>query len=84
MLMYSNPNIFQHFHEVGEHWVYDRPLVKRLGRSPAITPPPTWELENLKTVIETDCDNMENNNENNKSNGLQSSQNLCKFDELSA
>jgi len=22
--------IFQHFHEEGEHWVYDRPLVKRL------------------------------------------------------
>ena len=22
----------QHFHEVGEHWVYDKPLVKRLGQ----------------------------------------------------
>lgn len=23
----------QYFHEVGEHWVYERPLLKRLGKT---------------------------------------------------
>ena len=25
--------MLQHFHEVGEHWVYDNSLQKRLGRA---------------------------------------------------
>ncbi|KAK3579132.1 hypothetical protein CHS0354_022152 [Potamilus streckersoni] len=31
----------KYFHEVGEHWVYDRPLMKRLGKTNSSTPPGT-------------------------------------------
>ena len=31
MIVSSCVCVLQHFHEVGTHWVYDRPLVKRLS-----------------------------------------------------